>query len=212
MDATTRSGKVIPNARPLVVIDHREEKIRSGIPRRNWHIPQYAPETFGLQGGELSRQGFAQRGQKEQPLTAIARACARFDQTGVEQLFKNTIKTLFRDPENVEKSGDRESGATIDKMQNAMMRPTETVSLKQPIRIADKVAVGEKEQLYKFEDLAIFRVARRGLQNCGWRGGGSSPSPGRPCRAGGLGRRRRFSMKSVGQIPDPNLRHESTMV
>jgi hypothetical protein len=145
VSATTRSGKVIPNARPLVVIDHREEKICSCIPRRNWHLPQYAPETFGLQGGELSRKGFAQRGQKEQPLTAIACACARLDQTGVEQLFKNTVKTLFRDPENVEKSGDRESGATIDKMQNAMMRPTETISLKQPVRVADKVAIGEKE-------------------------------------------------------------------
>ena len=165
-----------------------------------------------MQGGELSRKGFAQRSQKEQPLTPIACACARLDQTGVEQLLKNTIKTLFRDPQNVEQSGDRESGATVNKMQNAMMRPTETVSLKQPIRVADKVAVGEKEQLYKFKDLAVLRVARCGLQKRGRRRGGSSPSPVSSRRAGGMGRRRRFSMKSVGQNPDPKLRHDSAMV
>jgi hypothetical protein len=127
-------------------------------------------------------------------LASIVRAGARLDQTCIQKLLEDTIEALLGDSQNVEKSCDRKSGTTINEMQYPMVRATEAVSFEQSIGVTNEISIGKKEKLYEIKDLAIFRDARRGLQNSRGRRDRLPPDGAKARRANAAGRGRRFSM------------------
>ena len=101
------------------------------------------------------RQGAAFRRRIEFALASVARPLNLYDMAGVDQLLENTGKALLGDLQHVQELGDGQAGHSIDEMQDAVMRASETVVGQNLVRIGGKIPIGEEEQ---FDDRQIYPV------------------------------------------------------
>ena len=101
-------------------------------------------------------------GSRKEPLPAIVGALVLDDVALIDQLLENAARATFGDLEDVEQIGNLHSRIAIDEMQNAMMGATETELRQHFIRIADKIPIGEEQQL---DEIQV------------WLTGGRAPEP-----------------------------------
>jgi hypothetical protein len=146
-------------ARRLLRIDHR---LKEGPRRGKAPIAQLLErqsEPPRLNHGQPQRQALAVRRRIKLPASAIQRPGSDLDEVLVDEFPQHAVEALLGDPQYLQKLGDRQPRPPADKIENAMMSASKSVSLEQPIGVADKIAIGEKEQLDQFVH-RLFRAAR----------------------------------------------------
>ncbi len=105
------------------------------------------------------------RGEKK-TLPAVVVAGLLDDIALVEKLLQHTPQRLLGDPQHIEQIGDLEPRIARDEVDDTVVGGGETELLKHMIGIADKVPVGEKQQL---DNVPALVAQRRGF---------ASPLPG----------------------------------
>ena len=100
-----------------------------------------------LQICELRYQRVALCGGEKKALAAVVVAALLHDVAFIEQLLENAAKRLLGDAQDVQKIGDLQTRVTADEVHDAMMRAAEAERGQNVIGIADKIPVGEEQQL-----------------------------------------------------------------
>ncbi len=103
-----------------------------------------------MQSGQLHRQRFTLRRDKEQPLAAIIRARPLLDIALVDQLLEDAAERLLGDLEDIQEFRDLHSGIAIDEMQDPVVRAAKPELLEHFVRIADEIPIGEEQ---KFDNI-----------------------------------------------------------
>src|SRR5262249_27034393 len=106
---------------------------------------------------QLALEFAAPRGQVEQPLPAVTRTRALYDEPLLHELAENAAQALLGDLQNVEKLPDCHLRMAPDKMDDAVMGAPETVLRENRIRLGGKIAIGKKQELDTLPDLVLYR-------------------------------------------------------
>src|SRR5476651_840561 len=142
----------------IVGIDHGGEKAPRRLVRAGPEFGEGAIDAHRLQAGELKCQRLPFRRHKQQPLTAVLRAFLLHHEALVDQLLEHAAERLLGDVEDLEQVSDLHAGVAVDEMQHPVMGAPKGELGKHFVRIADEIAIGEKQQLDDVPD----RLGRRG--------------------------------------------------
>ena len=78
----------------------------------------------------------------------------------VDELFEHPSQALLGDPQDFEKFRHGQAGQPVDKVQNPMVRSSETILVKDGVRIGREIPVGEEQMLDDCEVNAIIQCQR----------------------------------------------------
>src|SRR6202142_3406304 len=160
------------HALAVIGVDHGGEKTPRRLMRVWAELGEGAIDALRLQAGELERQGLALRRHIQETLPPVLRAFLLHHEALIDQLLEHAAERLLGDVEDLQQVGDLHAGIAVDEMQHPVMGAPEGELRKHFVRIADEIAVGEKQQLDDVPD-RLGRRAGRGRtlrQAAGWRG------------------------------------------
>lgn len=81
----------------------------------------------------------------ELALPFVLRAGYLRNETGINQLLEYSCKTLFGDPQYIQKFGDGQAGLAVDEVKDPMMSTAEAKCLQNCIRIGREIPVGKEK-------------------------------------------------------------------
>ncbi len=115
------------DAASVLFVDHRKQKVRRGTALLRIQTIENPHKTGRLQTRQFMRQPRALGAGKQQPLTPVDGSRPCLDKPAIQQRFQHSVEALLGDFEDIEQRCDGETGAAVDEMQHAMMRPPEVV-------------------------------------------------------------------------------------
>ena len=152
-------------------IDHASEKAARRVARAGAELGDDAGNARGLQAGKFQGQRLASGADIKKPLAAIVGAFLLHDIAFVDQLLEHAAKRLLGNLQNLQQLRNFHAGIAVDEMQDTVMGAAEAELRQHFVRIADKIAVGEKQQLNKIEIKCVRR--RSGVERRSGRAGAS---------------------------------------
>src|SRR5450755_4795587 len=160
------------HALAVIGVDHGDEETPRRLMRVWAELGEGAVDTLRLQAGKLERQGLALRRHIQETLPPVLRAFLLHHEALIDQLLEHAAERLLGDVENLQQVGDLHAGIAVDEMQHPVMGAPEAELGEHLVRIADEIAIGEKQQLDDVPDrLGMRRCRARALGQAVGRGG-----------------------------------------
>ena len=111
-------------------------------------------------GGELDE--LAAQADKNPP---VLRAFFLHHEALIDQLLEHAAERLLGDVEDLQQVGDLHAGIAVDEMQHPVMGAAEGELAEHLVRVADEIAIGEKQQFDDVPDRLRGRRRRRGASH-----------------------------------------------
>ena len=94
-------------------------------------------------------------------LTTVGLASLLLDVAVVDELAEHPREALLGDLEDIEQVGDRHAGLEVHKVENAVLRSTESLPLQQGIGVPHEIAISKVEQAHDVERQRLGRLSIR---------------------------------------------------